>query len=66
FESVLKIFFNDMELGAVKLQPNDWYDLFLLTYVQPGNKIWTKEKRWIRYIQRAGMGSYLFEHSNDG
>jgi len=60
FENVLKIFFNDMELGGVKLKPNDWFDLFLLIYVQPECKIWTKEKRWMRYIERADMKKYLF------
>lgn len=65
FENVLKLFFNDMELGAIKLQPNDWYDLFFLTYVQPGSKIWTKENRWIKYIQRAGMDNYLYEQPNN-
>ena len=60
FENVLKLFFNDMELGAIKLHPNDWYDLFLLLYVQPGSKVWTNENRWIRYVERSGMGKYLY------
>jgi hypothetical protein len=61
FEAVLKLFFNALETGALKAQANDWYDLFILIYVHPGRKFWTKEKKWIRLIVEAGYGNYLFE-----
>jgi hypothetical protein len=64
FENVLKVFFNALETGEFVAQPNDWYDLFILLYVQPGMKFWTKEKKWIRFIKEAGMESYLFDDSN--
>ena len=60
FESVLKMVFNDLETGAIKLTANDWYDLFNLIYVKPGQLYWTKEKKWINFIKRAGMEKYLF------
>jgi len=60
FESVLKIVFNDLETGAVTLTANDWYDMFNLIYVRPGQLYWTKEKKWINFIKRAGMDKYLF------
>lgn len=50
FMKVLKIYFNDMELGARKMQTNDINDLFLLLYVRPGEKLWTKETKWNKYI----------------
>jgi hypothetical protein len=61
FEKVIKVFFNDMELGAIKIQPNDFYDLFLLLYVDKRRKIWTKEERWKRLIKRAHCEEYLYE-----
>ena len=64
FEAVLKIFFNALETGAHTAKPNDWYDLFILLYVQPGMKFWTKEKKWIEFIKAAGMEHYIFEYSN--
>ena len=44
----------------MKFQPNDFYDLSNLVYVQPGDKYWTKEKRWKRIIsERANLDEYL-------
>jgi len=60
FENVLKLYFNALETGEFQSEPNDWYDLFLLIYVQPGRKVWTKEKRWLRLIKAAGLEHYLF------
>ena len=61
FEKVLKQFFNDIETGAKKIKLNDWFDLFLLAYVSPRRKVWTREKYWIRLIKEVGMEKYLFE-----
>lgn len=60
FENVLKVYFNSLETGEYKSNPNDWYDLFLLIYVQPNRKLWTKEKKWLTLIDRCGMNAYLF------
>ena len=44
------------------MQPNDINDLFLLLYVQPNDKLWTKETYWKRLIkEKIGLGHYLFE-----
>lgn len=61
FEKTLKVFFNEIETGAMKFMPNDWFDLFLLVYVNPSRKIWTREKKWKILIQKAGMSDYLYE-----
>ena len=52
-------FFKTLETSRMKVQANDWYDFAILTYVQPGDKYWTREKRWINLITDAGCGHYL-------
>ena len=52
-------FFKTLETSHMKVQANDWYDFAILTYVQPGDKYWTREKRWIKLITEAGCGHYL-------
>lgn len=59
FDKVLSWYFQQLELGAIEIQENDWNDLFLLVYVQPGMKYLTYESRWIRLIKQAGMREYL-------
>lgn len=53
-------FFKRMETTEMSFKGNDLYDFSLLAYVQPGDKFWTREKRWIGLITDAGMGEYLF------
>lgn len=53
-------YFFRLDVGGMKVQPNDAYDLYNLIYVQPGMKYWTLEKRWLRIIEGSGMGHYLF------
>ncbi len=53
-------FFNEMQI-QMKMTGNDWYDLYILSYVQPGDKYWTLEKRWLNLITSAGMAEYLFK-----
>ncbi len=54
-------FFKTLETSKMKIQANDWYDFAILAYVQPGDKYWTKEKRWKRLITEAGCEEYLYE-----
>jgi hypothetical protein len=54
-------FFKDLETGARTIERNDWNDLFVLTYVKPGDKFWTKERKWKDLIKAAGCGHYLYE-----
>ena len=53
-------FFKTLETSKMKVQANDWYDFAILTYVQPGDKYWTREKRWINLITDSGCGDYLY------
>lgn len=52
-------FFKTLETSKMKVQANDWYDFAILAYVQPGDKYWTRERRWINLITDAGCGDYL-------
>jgi len=47
------------EIAKWIVQPNDTYDLYNLIYVKPGDKYFTKEKRWINLITEAGLADYL-------
>ena len=59
FINVFDEFCKDHEMTNRKVKPNDFYDLFNLAYVQPGDKYWTKEKYWNRLIERRGYSHYL-------
>lgn len=57
-------FKSNLSGGAFK--PHDAYDLNQLIYVQPGDKFWTKEKKWQNIIhEKAKKGEYLFEYQNE-
>jgi hypothetical protein len=57
----MDFFFKELEVSQQKMKPNDLADLFMLAYVQPGDKFWTTEKQWIRMIADAGCEEYLFK-----
>ena len=63
FIKTLDHFFKTIELSTMKIQANDWYDLAILIYVQPGDVFWTKENRWLRLIEDAGCSKYLFREN---
>lgn len=54
-------FFKTLETSGMKVQANDWYDFAILAYIQPGDKYWTREKRWINLIKDAGCEEYLYD-----
>lgn len=53
-------YFFKLDVGGMRVQPNDAYDFYNLIYVQPGMKYFTLEKRWLRIIEDSGMSHYLF------
>lgn len=56
-------FFKSNLVGEGKFKPHDAYDLNQLIYVQPGDKFWTKEKKWQNIIyEKAKKGEYLLEY----
>jgi hypothetical protein len=61
-EKTLSAYFLELEISGMKIDENDWFDLFLLAYVQPGSLVWTYEKRWLIMIkEKAKLGKYLFD-----
>ena len=46
---------------SMKMQPNDFFDLLNLIYVDKGKFFWTKEKRWKTVLREAQMDKYLYE-----
>jgi hypothetical protein len=54
-------FFKTMELSKMNMKPNDWFDLALLSYVRPGDKLWTNDGRLIQMIKEAGCEKYLYK-----
>lgn len=57
----LDTFFKNLELTGMKITPNDFPDFLMLAYVQPGDKYFTYEKKWIRMIKEAGLEKYLLQ-----
>jgi hypothetical protein len=58
----LLVYFTKLETGAIKAVKNDWYDIFILAYVQQSDKIWTKDTKLISLIKEANMEKYLFNN----
>ena len=54
-------YFKTLETSGMKIKDNDWFDFSILAYVQPGDKYWTNDKRWVRLIKEAGCEEYLYE-----
>lgn len=48
----------------MNMKGNDWYDLYILSYVQPNDKYWTLERRWLNLIRTAGCENYLFQYED--
>jgi len=61
YDYAAKLLFHKIEISTMKIQPNDWYDIINLIYVAPGEKYWTREKRWINLIKEAKMEKYLYK-----
>lgn len=57
---VLDLYFKKLETGQMKFKQNDLYDFAILAYVQPGDKFWTSDGRWLTMIRELGMDSYLY------
>lgn len=53
-----------MKLSRMKADGNDENDLRNMIYVQPRDKYWTLEKKWLTFAREAKMSQYLY-HPND-
>jgi hypothetical protein len=54
-------FSRNVEIAKWVVQPNDAYDLYNLIYVKPGDKYFTREKRWKNLIIEGGLEQYLLQ-----
>lgn len=52
-------FFTDLETGTSIINRNDYDDLWNLTYVAPGQKYLTFDKKWNQIIYKCGCKNYL-------
>lgn len=50
-----------MKLSRMKADENDENDLRNMIYVQPGDKYWTLEKKWLTFAREAKMSHYLYQ-----
>lgn len=48
-------------IKSMKMQPNDFFDLQNLLYIDRNKLFWTKENRWKTALKEGGMEKYLFE-----
>jgi hypothetical protein len=60
FMATMGVYFKKLELGEFTMAYNDAFDLFMLMYVQPGDKYWTFDKTWNELIVEAGMKKYIY------
>ncbi|MFT4169804.1 MAG: hypothetical protein QM653_11870 [Dysgonomonas sp.] len=65
FICTMDAFFKSLETGERNVEPNDWNDLFVLLYVQPGDKFWTRERKWKNLIKAAGCEHYLYQEPTE-
>jgi hypothetical protein len=54
--------FKSMEIEGRKLEANDWYDILQLAYVQPGDKIWSFDRKMVNVVKDANCENYLFDY----
>ncbi len=59
----LNSFFKKMEVGELIMNANDVADFLMLSYVQPGDKYYTEDKKWKKLIVASGKESYLLRAS---
>ncbi|MCH6235812.1 hypothetical protein [Cognataquiflexum rubidum] len=58
----LDYFFKTLETSRMKIMGNDWFDFSILAYIQPGDKYWTFDKKWLTLIKDAGCEDYLYKN----
>ncbi len=60
FVYTLDTFFKELEVNiTMKIEDNDWVDIFNMLYVTPDDKYFTNDTTWIRIIKAAKMVKYL-------
>lgn len=61
FLNTMAEYFRELELSSMKMDKNDWPDIFNLTYVEPNDKLWTfEEKKWAKIMKSMTEFSHYF------
>ncbi|MFW2477726.1 MAG: hypothetical protein ACN4EP_12470 [Sediminibacterium sp.] len=60
YENVHARYIRNLELSNFRADRNDDNDLKNMLYVQPGEKYWTLEKRWLSIIREIDLENYLY------
>lgn len=61
YTSIGAYYMRTMKLSRMKADGNDENDLRNMIYVQPGDKYWTLEKKWLTFAREAKMSHYLYQ-----
>lgn len=63
YTSIGATYLRKMMVSWMKAEGNDENDMRNMIYVQPGDKYWTLEKKWLNLAREAKMTRYLYEPS---
>ncbi|WP_144605601.1 hypothetical protein [Algoriphagus algorifonticola] len=61
YTTVGATYLRKMMVSWMKAEGNDENDMSNMIYVQPGDKYWTLEKKWMNLAREAKMNGYLYE-----
>jgi hypothetical protein len=65
YEKVSERYLRNMDISKLKADRNDENDLKNMIYVQPEDKYWTLEKRWLSMIKEIKLDEYLYTQPNN-
>jgi hypothetical protein len=60
YEKVNERYDRNLDISGMKADMNDDNDLKNMIYVQPDDKYWTLEKRWLSIIKEIKLDNYLY------
>jgi hypothetical protein len=55
--------FKIIETSKIKIRENNWNNFSILAYVQPGDKYWTNNIKWIKLKKRGAKIIYINNYS---
>lgn len=60
YASIGASYMRNMMFSRMKADGNDENDMINMIYVQPGDKYWTLERRWLNLSKEANMTRYIY------
>lgn len=61
YTAIGSAYLRKMMVSSMKADGNDENDIRNMIYVQPGDKYWTLEKKWLNLARESKMTKYLYE-----